>query len=76
MKFADVLIAAIRRSEIPLRFEPGAEEAVAKPVTELLRAWLDAHQPAEPRSDFEYGQKALIALLLDELNGSKDVPVG
>ena len=29
MKFQDLLIAAIRRSEIPLRFEPGAEEAVA-----------------------------------------------
>jgi hypothetical protein len=75
MKFADVLIAAIRRSEIPLRFEPGAEEAVAKPVTALLRAWLEAHQPPEPQSDFDYGQKALIALLLEELNGSKDVPV-
>ena len=75
MKFADVLLAAIRRSEIPLRFAPGAEEAVAKPVPALLQAWLDAHEPAEPRSDFDYGQKALIALLLEELNGSKDVPV-
>jgi len=76
MKFADVLLAAIRRSEIPLRFEPGAEEAVAKPVTALLQAWLEAHEPAEPRSDFDYGQKALIAVLLEEVNGSKDVPVG
>jgi len=76
MKFAEVLIAAIRRSEIPLRFEPGAEEAVAKPVTEVLRAWLEAHEPPEARSEFDDGQKALIALLLDELNGSKDVPVG
>jgi hypothetical protein len=75
MKFPDVLLAAIRRSEIPLRFEPGAEESVAKPVTALLQAWLEAHEPLEPRSDFDYGQKALIALLLDELNGSKDVPV-
>jgi len=75
VKFADVLLAAIRRSDIPLRFEPGAEEAVAKPVTELLRAWLEAHQPAEPRSDFDYGQKALIELLVDELDGSKNVPV-
>jgi hypothetical protein len=76
MKFPDVLMAAIRRSEIPLRFEPGAEEAVAKPVTDLLRAWLEAHEPAEARSEFDYGQKALIAVLLEELNGSKDVPVG
>jgi hypothetical protein len=76
MKFDDMLLAAIRRSEIPLRFEPGAEEAVAKPVIELLRAWLTAHQPPEPRSDFGYGQMAVITLLLDELNGSKDVPVG
>ncbi len=75
MKFAEVLIAAIRRSEIPLRFEPGAEEAVAKTVTELLRAWLEAHEPPAPRSDFDYGQKSLIALLLEELSGSTDVPV-
>ena len=39
LKFPDLLISAIKRSEIPLRFEPGAEEAVAKPVTEVLRAW-------------------------------------
>jgi len=74
MKFGEALLAAIRRSEIPLRFEPGAEESVAKPVMELLRAWLEAHEPIEPRADFDYGQKALIALLLEELTGSKDVP--
>jgi hypothetical protein len=74
MKFADLLTAAIQRSEIPLRFEPGAEEAVAKPVTELLRAWLDAHRPSEPRSDLDYGREALIAELIDELTGVKDVP--
>jgi hypothetical protein len=74
MKFADLLTAAIQRSEIPLRFEPGAEEAVAKPVTELLQAWLEAHRPPEPRSDFDYGRQALIAELLEELNGTKDLP--
>jgi hypothetical protein len=75
VKFPDLLLGAIRRSDIPLRFEPGAEEAVAKPVTELLRAWLESHEPVEARSDFEYGQKALIALLLEELNGAQDIPV-
>jgi hypothetical protein len=74
MKFDDLLLAAIRRSEIPLRFEPGAEEAVAKPVTEVLRAWVESHEPPEPRSDFDYGQKALIAQLLEELSGSRDLP--
>lgn len=74
MKFADLLMAAIQRSEIPLRFEPGAEEAVAKPIAELIQAWLEAHRPAEPRSDFDRGQQALIAQLLDELSGAKDVP--
>ena len=29
MTFQDLLLAAIQRAEIPLRFEPGAEEAVA-----------------------------------------------
>jgi hypothetical protein len=74
MKFADLLIAAIQRSEIPLRFEPGAEEAVAKPILELLLGWLDAHRPSEPHSDFDFGQQALIAQLVDEINGARDVP--
>ena len=74
MKFAELLKAAIQRSEIPLRFEPGAEEAVAKPVIGLLRAWIEAHRPAEARSDRDRGQEALIAELLDELDGAKDIP--
>ena len=69
MKFPDLLIAAIQRSEIPLRFEPGAEESVAKPVTELIRVWLEAHQPeADP------GQGALLVQLMAELEGSLEVP--
>jgi hypothetical protein len=75
MKFAELLQAAIERSEIPLRFEPGAEEAVAKPITELLQAWLEAHEPPEPRSDFDRGQQVLIAQLVEELHGKKDLPV-
>jgi hypothetical protein len=74
MKFADLLKAAIERSEIPLRFEPGAEEAVAKPITELLTAWLEAHEPAEPDSDFDLGQQTLITQLIEELHGKKDLP--
>lgn len=74
MKFADLLKAAIQRSEIPLRFEPGAEEAVAKPVTEILQAWLEAHRPSDVSSDFDHGRQALIAELLDELSGVKDLP--
>jgi len=74
MKFAELLTASIQRSEIPLRFEPGAAEAVTKPVTELLQAWLEAHQPTDPRSEFDHGRQALIAELIDELTGVKDVP--
>jgi len=74
MKFAELLTASIQRSEIPLRFEPGAEEAVAKPVTELLRAWLEAHEPTDPHSEFDHGRQGLIAELIDELTGVRDVP--
>ena len=74
MKFADLLHAAIQRSEIPLRFEPGAEEAVAKPVIELLQAWLEAHEPPHPDSPFDAGQHVLLAQLLDELAGRRDLP--
>jgi hypothetical protein len=69
VKFPDLLIAAIQRSEIPLRFEPGAEEAVALPVTDLLRVWIEAHRPEADES-----RRALLAELLAELEGAIDVP--
>lgn len=74
MKFQDLLIAAIQRSEIPLRFEPGAEEAMAKPVTEVLRAWITAHLPDGGDSAFDAGARALALQLLAELDGSADLP--
>ena len=63
MKFPDLLLEAIGRSEIPLRFEPGADEAVAAPVTELIRVWLLSHSP-----------NPLIEELLAELNGVREIP--
>lgn len=74
MKFQEVLIAAIRRSEIPLRFEPGAEEAVAKPVTEILQAWISAHVPEGSETEFDAGYRALAVQLLAELEGSANLP--
>ncbi len=75
MKFSTLLIETIRNAEIPLRFEPGAEEAVAEPVIELLKAWVAIHDPAKPAGDFEYGQKALVVKLLEELDDRIDLPV-
>ena len=75
MKFSELLLDAIRESEIPLRFEPGAEEAVAHPVTAILKAWIAAHDPENAASDFEYGQKALIVRLLEELDDGVDLDV-
>jgi hypothetical protein len=69
VKFPDLLISAIQRSEIPLRFEPGAEESVAKPVTELLRAWLESH-----RADADESQRTLLARMSGELEGALDLP--
>jgi len=74
MKFADLLIAAIQRAEIPLRFEPGAEESVAKPVTELIQAWLEAHRPASAETEYDRAQQAVISQLIDELTGASDLP--
>ena len=64
MKFSELLIDSINQSEIPLRFEPGAEESVAKPVIEMLKMWVAAHDPDPASGDFEYGQKALVVQLL------------
>ena len=75
MKFSELLLDTIRQSEIPLRFEPGAEEAVAHPVTEMLKAWVAAHDPQKAVSDFEYGQKALIVRLLEELDDRTELDV-
>jgi hypothetical protein len=74
MKFPELLIAAIQRSEIPLRFEPGAEEAVAKPVTDVLRAWITAHMPPDSDAEFDAGYRALGDQLLAELDGDADLP--
>lgn len=68
MKFPKLLLEAIRLSEIPLRFEPGADEAVAAPVTELLRAWIQSHATGDA------SRKALIQELLEELDGTREVP--
>jgi hypothetical protein len=74
VKFEQLLIAAIGRSEIPLRFEPGAEEAVARPVIEVLQAWIAAHVPAESETEFDAGYRALAVQLLAELEGSANLP--
>jgi hypothetical protein len=74
MKFEELLIAAVQRSEIPLRFEPGAEEAVAKPIIEVLQAWVSAHVPEESDTEFDAGYRALAVQLLAELDGSADLP--
>ncbi len=74
MKFSELLIHSIQQSEIPLRFEPGAEESVAHPVTEMLKLWISAHDPDPASNDFDYGQKALAAKLLDELEDQADLP--
>lgn len=71
MKFPELLLDAINQSEIPLRFEPGAGESVAAPVTVLIRAWLLAHAP---RGGSDPGPPALIDELLQELDGVRDVP--
>jgi hypothetical protein len=74
MKFPELLVAAIQRSEIPLRFEPGAEESVAKPVTEVLKAWVTAHMPPDSDSEFDSGYRALAEQLIAELDGEADLP--
>jgi hypothetical protein len=74
MKFQEMLMAAIESSEIPLRFEPGAAEAVAKPVTEALQEWISIHLPESADSEFDAGCRALAVRLLAELEGSSDLP--
>jgi hypothetical protein len=74
MKFEELLLAAIQRSEIPLRFEPGAEESVARPVVQTLRAWIAAHLPGEDGTEFDAGRRALALQLLAELDGTATLP--
>jgi hypothetical protein len=75
MKFSDLLIAAVRRAEISLRPQSGAEEAIAHPVMEMLRAWITAHLPEDGEgSEFDAGYRALAIQLLDELEGSANLP--
>ncbi len=74
MTFQDLLAAAIENSEIPLRFEPGATESVAGPVTVMLQEWISAHIPPNSVSQFDQGRVALALQLLAELSGSSELP--
>ena len=74
MRFPELLIEALKNSEIPLRFEPGAEESAAKQVTDLVRLWLEAHEPADSSTAFHNGQKHLLVRLLSELEGAAELP--
>ncbi len=74
MKFQQLLIAAIQRADIPLRFEPGAEESVAAPVIDMLQNWVAAHIPDDSETEFDAGYRALALQLLAELEGSANLP--
>ena len=74
MRFPELLIEALKNSEIPLRFEPGAEESAAKQVTDLVRVWLEAHEPTDSSTAYYSGQKNLLARLLAELEGVAELP--
>ena len=74
MRFPELLIDALKNSEIPLRFEPGAEESAARQVTDLVRLWLEAHEPKDSSTAFYNGQKTLLARLLAELEGAVELP--
>jgi len=74
MKFQQLLLAAIQRSEIPLRFETGAEESVAAPVIDMLQNWIAAHIPEDSETEFDAGYRALAVQLLAELEGSANLP--
>jgi len=75
MKFSELLKQTVEDAEIPLRFEPGAAESVVRPVVEMLRVWVAAHDPDPPRGEFDYGKKALIVQLLDELDDKAELGV-
>lgn len=77
MKFSEALIAALRRAGIPLRATPDAEEAVTAPLIDALRGWIAAHLPEDgDDSEFDAGYRALAVQLLDELEGSANLPEG
>jgi hypothetical protein len=68
MKLSDLLVLSMRRAEIPLRFEPGAEESLLAQVNEVLKAWLESHEPAD------YSQRDLLRQLLAEVEGRAELP--
>ncbi len=75
MKFSELLLDAIRNAEIPLRFEPGAEEAITEPVLQILKVWVASHAIETAENEFDFGQKALALRLLEELDDQHELPV-
>ncbi len=75
MTFSETLISSMRRAGIPLSAEPHANEAMAAFLIETLRSWIAAHLPEDgDDSEFDAGYRALAVQLLDELEGSANVP--
>ncbi len=71
MKFPRLLLTVIARSDLAR----GREEALARPITDMLQAWIAAHMPDEDSdTEFDAGYRALAAQLLAELEGSANVP--
>ncbi len=77
MTFSQALINALRHAGNPLRSAPGEEAAMTASLIEMLRAWVSAHMPENgDDSEFDAGYRALAVQLLDELEGSANLPEG
>ena len=79
MIFHEVLRAFDRNDPDKARFRfalnRAREESVARPVIEMLKVWVGAHDPESAGGEFEYGRKALVVELLNELDDQTDLPV-
>jgi hypothetical protein len=77
MTFSQALMAAMRRAGTPLRSGTGEEDAIVANLIEALRKWVAAHLPEDgDDSEFDAGYRALAVQLLDELEGSANLPEG
>lgn len=73
MKFSELLHEAIRTAKADL--SEADARSIAETVLELLRGWIEIHEPDDAEVDPQDPQRALVMQLIEELEDRVPIPV-
>lgn len=73
MKFSDLLKEAIQSSGVELTAEQ--TDAIRKPILDFLQAWVAIHEPDSSADQIDDPQRALVLMLMEELEDRVEIPI-